>query len=218
MAVRQQVTGTARKTRAGQGWCMPRTVRNFGLELMSQQLWCWGRDIENSDGNLLMQYGFGRHRYCGNSDMSTCYRLDDGALHVCMWGFGIFFGRRDLGGLYLGRFDFCPKWAPVESLSLAIHSAADLPNFVRPRGRVQWQVARKLWKSLCQWIAGYEQWVRATEGVRYRRECVESWMRPFVRADRMASAWHFLSRRNWERDKQPVSQTLRKYTIPAVAR
>jgi len=134
-----------------------------------------------------------------------------------MWGFGVFFGRRDLGGLYLGRFDFSPKWAPVESLSLSIHSSADLPKFVRPRGRAQWQCARKLWKSLCQWIASYERWVRAAEGVGYRRECVESWMRPFARADRMAAAWQFLSRRNWERDNQPVSQALRKYTIAAVA-
>jgi len=192
---------------------MPRPVRNFGLKLMAQQLWCWGRDIEHPDGNLLMQFDFERHRYLGIADQSTCYRLDDQDLHVCLWGFGMFFGRRDLGGLYLGRFNFCPSWAPVESLSLGIHQTADLPAFDRPRGITQWQRARELWKSLLQWIADYERWVRSTADLRYRQECVETWLRPFVRADRMASAWQFLSRRGWEPENQPVSQSLRRFTI-----
>ena len=202
-------------TRSGQGWCMPRPVRRFGGRLMEQQLWCWGRDIEFPDGNLLIRFGFERHRDHDGFDRSTCYRLDIEELHVCMWGFGMFFGRRDLGGLYLDRFEFCPYWAPVESLSLAIHWPEDLPVFARPRGREQWQRARKLWKVSWQWIAGYEAWVRNTVGIGYRRECVDTWLRPFVRADRIGPAWRFLSRRGWEQQDQPLSQTLRKYTLPA---
>ena len=50
---------------------------------MSQQLWCWGRDIKSPQGNLLMNYGFERHRESGKgSSGSSCYRLDDGPLHV----------------------------------------------------------------------------------------------------------------------------------------
>lgn len=184
---------------------------------MEQQLWCWGRDVEFPDGNLLMQFGFERHRYRGSDDRSTCYRLDREEHHVCMWGFGMFFGRRDLGGLYLGRFDFRPGWAPVESLSLAIHRSSELPAFARPRGRAQWQQAHQLWESLMQWIAGYERWVRSTAGIAYRRECVDTWLRPFVRADRIAPAWRFLGRRDWEQQAPPVSQTLKRYTIPTVA-
>ena len=215
MSARVHANAAARGARAGQGWCMPPTVRNFGSNLLAQQLWCWGRDIECSGGNLLMQFGFERHRYRGDSDRSTCYRLDDDELHICMWGFGMFFGCRDLGGLFLGRFDFRPKWAPVESLSLDIHRAADLPGFARPSGGSQWQCARKLWTSLLQWIADYERWVKGSAGAEYRQKCVETWMRPFVRADRMASAWQFLSRRKWETQNEPVSQSLRKFLIAA---
>ncbi len=114
-------------TRAGQGWCMPRPVRRFGGRLMEQQVWCWGRDVEYPDGNLLMQYGFERHRDSDTADRSTCYRLDHDDLHICLWGFGMFFGSRELGGLYLDRFDFCPTWAPVESLSSQIHWPDELP-------------------------------------------------------------------------------------------
>ncbi len=201
--------------RAGQGWCMPRPVRRFGGKLMEQQVWCWGRDIEHPNGNLLMRFGFQQHRDCSPDDRSTCYRLDQNHLHVSLWGFGMFFGRRDLGGLYLDRFHFCPKWAPVESLSLAIHWPGELPVFARPQGRSQWQRARKLWKSLLLWMANYESWVRSTVGLTYRRECVEIWLRPFVRAEKMSAAWRFLSRQGWEHQNQSLSQTLKQYTIPS---
>ena len=204
----------ARGGRAGQGWCMPRLVQDFGLELLAQQLWCWGRDIVHPDGNLLVEFGFERHRYSGKSERTTCYRLDDGELHICLWG--MFFGRRELGGLYLGRLDFCPTWAPIESLSAAIHRIADLPSFVRPRGREQWQCARTLWTSQQKWIADYELWITDITGVEHREECVDSWMRPFVGAERMSPAWQFLSQRGWEGNGRSVMKSLKEYILPAV--
>ncbi|MEM9644070.1 MAG: hypothetical protein AAF989_03670 [Planctomycetota bacterium] len=185
----------------------------FGVRLMSQQVWCWGRDVEYPGGNLLLRFGFKRHRDNDTSDRSTCYRLDQDDLHICLWGFGMFFGSRELGGLYLDRFDFRPVWAPVESLSLAIHFPDQLPVFARPRGEMQWQRARKLWKSSLRWIADYESWVRKDAGLPYRRECVDSWLRPFVRAERKAAAWRFLSRDDWDQQGQALKQTLDQYTI-----
>ena len=205
----------SRPARAGQGWCMPGPARRFGGKLMGQQVWCWGRDVEYPDGNLLMRFGFERHRDRSTAERSTCYRLDRDQLHISLWGFGMFFGCRDLGGLYLNRFQFCPGWAPVESLSLAIHWPDELPIFARPRGAPQWQRARKLWKTTLLWIANYEAWVRATVGLAYRRECVETWLRPIVRAEKMATAWRFLGQRGWEHRDQPITQALKRYTIPA---
>lgn len=185
---------------------------------MEQQVWCWGRDVEFADGNLLMRFGFERHRDRHTEDRSTCYRLDDDQLHVSLWGFGMFFGLRELGGLYLDRFEFCPKWAPVESLSLAIHWPDELPVFARPQGKPQWQRARELWKSSQLWIADYETWVRTNVGPAYRRECVKTWLRPFVRAEKMAAAWRFLSRQRWEHQDEPVFEALKRFTIPAGAK
>lgn len=200
-------------TRSGQGWCIPRPVRNFGLKLLAQQLWCWGRDIERSSGNLLTQFGLRQHRYSGSEDRSTCYRFDDENLSVCLWGFGLFYGCAGLGGLFLGRFDFCPQWSPVDSLSKGTHRVADLPPFGRPSGLEQWRCAHRLWPSMLEWVSGYENWVRSEAGVSYRRKCVDSWMRPYVIAGQMPSAWQFLSRRKWEMRPERVSQTFRKYTI-----
>ena len=205
-------------SRSGQGWCMPRTVRRFGGKLMEQQVWCWGRDVEHPDGNLLIDFGFDRYRDRDTDDRSTCYRLERDQLHVSLWGFGMFFGNRELGGLYLDRFDFCPKWAPVESLSLAIHWPDELPAFARPQGRLQWNCARKLWKASLLWIANYEAWIRSTVGLSYRRDCVAMWLRPFVRAEKISAAWRFLSRQNWTPTDVPLSHALKRYAVPAGAR
>lgn len=211
--VRRGHSAPRRGTRAGQGWCIPKTVHRFGDKLMSQQVWCWGRDVQCPEGNLLMRYGFKRHRDNDEADRSTCYRWDQDELHVCLWGFGMFFGSRELGGLYLDRFDFCPAWAPVESLSLDIHWPNELPVFTRPRGAAQWQRARKLWKQSLLWIASYESWVRKSVGIRYRRHCVDTWLRPFVRPEKKVAAWRFLSRQDWQQTSQPLGQTLQQYTF-----
>ena len=204
---------SCQRTRLGQGWCMPPTVRRFGKKLFEQELWCLGRDIEYSSENLLMRFGFTRHRDTDTDARSTCYRLDQDQLHVAMWGFGLFFGRRDLGGLYLGRFEFCPYWAPIESLSLSVHWPDELPIFARPLGQDQWQRARQLWASLLHWFSEYEEWAVETAGIEYRHQCVESWLRPFVRADRMSKAWEFLSDRSWEKKAQPLRKQLKKFTL-----
>ncbi len=202
-----------RSTRLGQGWCMPTTVRRFGEKLLAQQLWCWGRDIEYASENLLMRYGFRRYRDKESWDRSTCYRLDRDDLHVALWGFGMFFGRRDLGGLFLGRFDFCPDWAPIESLSFGIHYPEELPDFGRPSGQDQWLRARQLWASLLLWISEYECWAIETAGMEHRQQCVATWLRPFVDAERMIEAWQFLSQRGWEEVDQPLHKKLKSYTL-----
>ncbi|MEM8678217.1 MAG: hypothetical protein AAGF97_02575 [Planctomycetota bacterium] len=192
---------------------MPRTVRRFGGKLMEQQVWCWGRDVERPDGNLLMRFGFERHRDNDTDARSTCYRLDRDDVHLCLWGFGMFFGRRELGGLYLDRFDFCPRWAPIESLALAIHWPDELPPFARPRGAMQWQRAHELWRSSLRWIADYETWVRDHAGAAYRCECVATWLRPFVPAEKMATAWRFLSQQGWHDLDGPPMRALERYTF-----
>ncbi|MEM6777100.1 MAG: hypothetical protein AAF670_05560 [Planctomycetota bacterium] len=180
---------------------------------MSQQVWCWGRDVERPEGNLLMQFGFERYRDNDTADRSTCYRLDRDDLHVCLWGFGMFFGNRELGGLYLDRFDFRPGWAPVESISLSVHWPDELPLFTRPRGEWQWSRARRLWKHALTWIADYESWVRKDAGLAYRRHCVASWLRPSVRAEKTVGAWRFLSRQNWTPRGKPLKQALEQFVF-----
>lgn len=199
--------------RSGQGWCLPRPVSNFGLKLAAQQLWCWGQDIERKQGNLLVQYGLKQHRYRGRDDRSTCYRFESEEIQVCLWGFGLFFGQQEAGGLYLGRFDFCPQWSTVAALPKIVHRSGDLPALGRPRGGAQWESAHLLWQAMFRWIADYEKWVRREAGPAWRQKCVRSWMRPWVRAGQMAAAWQFLAHRKWQHTDAPLPCTLGRFTI-----
>lgn len=200
------------KTRLGQGWCLPSTIRKFGSNLLAQQIWCWGQDIEHPDDNLLTQFGFQRHRDHENN-RSSCYRLDQGSLHIALWGFGLFFGAKDQGGLYLGRFEFDPVWSPLEQIPGSIHWPDDLPEFCRPSGSDQWKNARQLLSSLSNWIADYEEWVAQTIDIDYRKRCVESWLRPFVKAEQMSQAWGFLGQRSWESSDEAIGHLLKSFTI-----
>ena len=195
------------------GWCMPAVACRFGQRLMSQQAWCWGRDIKFPQRNLLMRYGFQRHRDPLGRERATCYRLDRNDCHVALWGFGMFYGERRLGGLFLDRFDIRPAWAPVESLSLAIHWPSELPTFSRPRNGPEWCRARCLWQRALRWIARYEIWIRNEVGLAYRQDCVNTWLRPFVPAGKIIPAWRFLSRRPWEEVPETCRTNLLQYEL-----
>lgn len=202
------------RERVRSGWCFTRPVRRFGEQLMSQQLWCWGQDVKYREGNLLMQYGFQRHRESSAEVRSTCYRLQHDAGQIALWGFGMFFGHRKHGGVYLRRYDFRPLWAPIEMLSLGIQWPQDLPPFRRPTTRSQWRRAHGAWRAALCWIAQYEAWVSREFGREYRRACVEEWLHPFVIGDRMASAWRYLAHREWERTSTEFTQAVASFRVP----
>ncbi|HWL07596.1 MAG TPA: hypothetical protein VNQ76_04265 [Planctomicrobium sp.] len=183
------------------GWCYPRPVQRLAERLLTQQIWCFGQDIKSPHGNLLIEYGFQRHR--GNSSQragSTCYRYDDEHRHINLWGFGLFYGERKLGGLYLGRFKFQPQWACVESLAQGIHWPEKLPAFSRPGQADEWRRAHQLCRRMLNWIADYEAWVIRHSGMDYRRTCLNEWPRRACDAGQIAACWRFLSRRSWEEE------------------
>lgn len=198
------------------GWCIPQPVQSFGVRLLGQQLWCWGRDIARPEGNLLTEFGFRRHRAKDHGRAgSSCYRLDADDHHVALWGFGMFYGRRGWGGLYLGRFSFRPQWANIEALSLGIHATQDLPRLERPKSQAQWERAHRLWHELLSWIMHYERWTQRTAGLEYRQRCVAEWLFPFVAAENMPQAWLSLRRRVWETNPQrwrSINSTVRVRT------
>lgn len=197
---------------ARRGWCYPRSVARFGERLFGQQLWCWGRDILFSKGNLLLRYGFSRHRERG-VDGSTCYRLDTEKQHIALWGFGVWYGCREYGGIFLNRFNFVPQWGNFESLALGIHWPEELPPLGRPSNQLQWQRAHRLCCQMMAWIASYETWVQREVGLDYRRHCVATWRRPLIAAERMPGAWRLLQRRCWETNTNTWKDKIEKMKI-----
>ena len=82
------------------------------VELLSQQVWCWGRDILRPDGNWLIEVGFDRIE--PPDDREGCSSVYSLALPndrcVVLRGFGVFYGDICHGGVFLRRYEFRPKY------------------------------------------------------------------------------------------------------------
>ncbi len=75
---------------------------------MHRECSLWGADVRRPAGNLLIEYGFERYRPPVEVNGCSQYILNIG-MHrrICLWGFGLYYGRRR--GIYLGRFQFNPR-------------------------------------------------------------------------------------------------------------
>ncbi len=196
-------------TEFSRGWRYPRPVQRFATKLLTQQFWCLGQDVLSPHGNLLMEYGFSRHRgSAGKRAKSTYYTLEEGELRIALWAFGAVFAERSHGGIFLDRFNFKPGWSSVDSLPYGVHSPEQLPRFPPPASNTEWQSAHRLCQSMLEWFASYETWVAKRYGLEYRQKCVEKWSRPVANADQIADAWTFLSRRSWEHSSNDWAVTL----------
>ena len=99
--------------------------------LLNQQLWCWGQDIEYAKGNLLIRYGFDRTRL--SEGTSSVYRLElSPESRVILRGFCVFFGQDGLGGLFIRRFGFSPKFSTDGDVTEEVWRADDFGRFQPP--------------------------------------------------------------------------------------
>ena len=165
--------------------------------LLSQQLWCWGRDILRPEGNWLIEIGFDRIvPPAERKDCSSVYTLD--LLHgrcVVLRGFGVFYGDRQRGGVFLPRYEFRPRYTTHATLECPPWSDADLPKLSAPTDS-QRTACTSLTLDLIDWMRSYEVAIAERLGIQYRRSTLLKWdngKRPIIPAEEMASAWRELS-------------------------
>lgn len=167
------------------------------VDLMSQQVWCWGRDIMRAEGNWLIEFGF--ERMAPPADRESCssvytITLPEGGT-VVLRGFGVFHGAPELGGIFLPRFEFRPLYTVCPTLDSPLWSNTDLPNFSSPDCS-QRSSCVSLTLNLIDWICGYEEEIVDRLGIEYRRTTLVKWNNgesPPIAAEKMVSAWRELS-------------------------
>ena len=170
---------------------------DHAIGLLSQQVWCWGRDILRPEGNWLLEVGFERiEPPLEREDSSSVYvlHLSRGRC-VVLRAFGVFYGDRDLGGIFLPRFKFRPGYTKLSSLDSPPWSDEDLPDFFAPNEQQRNHCAM-LTLDLIDWIRGYEANIAEHLGIEYRRLTLMKWKnaeRLFTPAEELASAWRELS-------------------------
>lgn len=174
--------------------CVPAEVRRRGTSLLNLQGWCWGRDICRPNGNLLLAYGFDRHRPPTGKLGSSAYSLKLGAARsVVLWGFGLLYNDPANGAVYLPRCGFAPQLTSSVELPATIWEMAQLPSMQTPVASAEWRSLFALISAALTWIAGYEQWVVASVGIEYRSRCVTEWKRSRLAATEIAANWQQLA-------------------------
>lgn len=158
--------------------------RKFVAKLFDQQMWCWGYDIRHAAGNVLLSYGFERHRAPDGRTSSAYVHHSLCGEQIVLWGFGAFFGVAHTGGMYIGRDAFQPYVAAVSGLPVDCWSdrpaRADSPTAGLPHLLVRF----------LNWVSRYEGWVQNTLGPAYREATLRGWQRKMVIGGaEMAATW-----------------------------
>lgn len=115
----------------------PQPLLNQAIALLSQQCWCWGRDILRPQGNWLLETGFERFRPPEKyRDRGSVYQmlLPDDRL-IILRGFGVLFGQIEFGGVYLPRFEFTPRYTKLWPPESPSWTTAELPDLERANTR-----------------------------------------------------------------------------------
>lgn len=175
---------------------IPKEMRQLGQHLLNQQIWCWGRDVCYPDKNLLIEYGFQRiplpDGARGHSNYLLCRPKQT---QVMLWGFGLFYGQPSLGGLFLKRFEFKPRWLPLSQLTPPICSPDLIPARLPHSAETIEKTVGLLTEAL-SWLADYESWVMQTVGLPHRQQAVASWRngkRKVLPAESMVPNWQKLA-------------------------
>ncbi|MFN3190009.1 MAG: hypothetical protein ACE361_05750 [Aureliella sp.] len=167
------------------------------INLLSQQIWCWGRDILRPEGNWLLTLGFERvEPPAERKHSSSVYMLSlPQDRCVVLRGFGVLFGAREHGGVFLPRYKFQPRYCPDAVWEVPPWDQSDLPKMRQP-SRVQKSACVSLLLDLIEWIRTYEVDVIDRLGIGYRRSTLVDWndgTRPYIPAEEVPAAWRELA-------------------------
>ena len=166
------------------------------IDLLCQQIWCWGRDIERPEGNWLLERNFERlEPPLEREDCDSIYSLDlSRNQHLILRGFGVFYGDKKRGAIFLPRYEFLPRYTKISTLENLPWLENDLPimksltSFELANGMV-------LMHDLIKWICEYEETVIEQLGMEYRRSTLVEWKNDrggVIPAEKIINEWKLL--------------------------
>ncbi len=161
--------------------------------IMSQQIWCWGRDISRDEGNLFLKNGF--ERIEPPLDMKgevSIYRLNfSEKRHIILRGFGVYYFDARYGAIFVPRFEFLPVYTKKPCSTKPIWRSSDLPDLDFP-GKFEWDYYNILLRDLLNWITVYEQDIIDKQGLSYRKQTLMEWddgFRKIIEPENIPNEW-----------------------------
>jgi hypothetical protein len=170
-------------------WRPSAEMRRIGASLLDQQFFCWGEDIKNTEGNLLLEYGMQRERPAVATTPCSRYTLGlSSGRRLTLWGFGLCLWDRDRGGLFLPRSRFAPQQLAADADPTdvwTVHDSLATCSTSADSARLSVLVA-----EVFSIIADYEEFVPRSRGTRWRESIVQRWWKRTVPAAEIAPTWH----------------------------
>lgn len=153
-----------------------------GLE---QRIWYLGLDTQDSENNLLVQYGFSRYR---TSDLigSSRYKISWGEMTVELHSLclGIYGAKQD-GFLYVRS----PAGAYIYLDENPTVPGEYRPDFLfKPKSIEDKCRFHQASSIFLEWLEDYESWIDKTIGKEYRLDCYERYKRDYLSPDQ-ARSW-----------------------------
>tara|TARA_B000000532_G_scaffold1493_1_gene1135 strand:- start:5353 stop:5937 length:585 start_codon:yes stop_codon:yes gene_type:complete len=165
------------------------------INLLSQQIWCWGKDIEKSEGNWLLEIGFSRLELPADREGSSVYLLKISE-NKCIYlrAFGILYVDTKYGSIFLPRYEFLPEYTEESTLDKPPWTKKDLPKLKVPT-KSQKNNCDSLMLDLLMWIRNYEENIVHKLGIEYREETLIDWdngRRIVIPAQQIISQWKII--------------------------
>jgi hypothetical protein len=165
------------------------------INLLSQQIWCWGKDIEKSEGNWLLKIGFSRIELPADREGTSVYSLKLSENRcVYLRAFGILYVDSKYGSIFLPRYEFLPEYTELSTLQKPPWNKKDLPPLKAPT-KSQQNNCDTLMLDLLNWIRTYEENIVQNLGVEYRKETLIDWdngKRVVIPAEQIIPQWSMI--------------------------
>jgi hypothetical protein len=145
-----------------------RELERLGAELLHQQLYVIGRDIASSHGNLLLEYGCQRNASPMEGIPSLYTSSWNRRSRLSLRGFGVFVGDDSIGGIFIQRYTFTPRWMPNSRFEPIAWLPREMPRTRRSRRVHELRLANELLLRTIQWFISYETWILEQLGSHFR--------------------------------------------------
>ena len=158
--------------------------------LLDQQFWLFGRDVNLSPKNALVEYGLCRHPKPKGRQDGSCYanRTRTGTV-LALWGFGVYLAEQQ--GVLVTRRSLTPFVSDVPLSPVGFWSPGELP--VRVAKAADVPIVLPLLARLCRWFAQYEEWILSVRPQGYDVRSLSGWTRIVIPRIDMAGEWRSLA-------------------------
>lgn len=174
-----------------------RDILETGERILNHQCWFFGRDIHHPEGNLLIRYGFERCGVPEGAKGGNLYHLAQcESQELALWGFGIFWWNNSLGGIFIRRFRFMPKYysPALAKPVLPVYQSNDMPVSIPVIRRKHLITIVFLLSELAEWIGEYERWVEEQFGKTWRARCLRDWKNAELTPAQIRKGWQQIGR------------------------